>query len=161
MSHFGVISHAFNQSSEVNVLPAFRNNKIHADLEFDDSFESSNLFTAMHINSLSEDTYILTVRLDYNTNSYGQWFFFKVGRKHYNAKNNTQLSNNYRFMIINMTKSTSMFGQGLKISVCRKGVWQKEGINIKYYKNSLRKEDAENAENGTRIVPPSSDYYTL
>ena len=78
MSRFGVISYAFNQSSELNVLPSFRNNKIHADLAFDDSFESSNLFTAMHINFLSEQTYILTVRLDYNTNSYGQWFFFKV-----------------------------------------------------------------------------------
>lgn len=48
-------------------------------------------------------------------------------------------------MIINMTKSSSMFGKGLKISVCRKGVWRKEGININYYKNSLRREDV--AEN--------------
>lgn len=49
-------------------------------------------------------------------------------------------------MIINMTKSSSMFGKGLKISVCRNGVWRKEGININYYKNSLKREDlAENS----------------
>lgn len=44
-------------------------------------------------------------------------------------------------MIVNLTKSSSMFGKGLKISVCRKGVWRKEGINIRYSKNLLTRED--------------------
>ena len=47
-------------------------------------------------------------------------------------------------MLVNMTKTSSMFGLGLKISVCRNGVWRKEGTNIKYYQNSLRRDDDNN-----------------
>lgn len=86
--------------------------------------------------------YFLTVRLDYNTKSYGQWFYFKVKR----ARTTFSFSRNggsnlFKFMIINMTKNSSLFGKGLKISVCRNGVWRKEGLNINYYKNSLRREE--------------------
>ena len=86
------------------------------------------------------ELYLLTVRLDYNTKSYGQWFYFKVSRKEKLFSFNRAVNNMYKFMIVNLTKSTSMFGKGLKISVCRNGQWRKEGINIKYYKNSLRRE---------------------
>lgn len=32
-----------------------------------------------------------------------------------------------------MTKKTSLFGVSMKISVCREGIWGKEGENIRYY----------------------------
>ena len=84
---------------------------------------------------------MLTIRLDYNTKSYGQWFYFNVKRKEKVYSFSRTEKNLYKFMIINMTKSTSMFGDGLKISVCRNGVWRKEGTNIKYYQNSIRKDE--------------------
>lgn len=83
--------------------------------------------------------YFLTVRLDYNTKSYGQWFYFKVKRKENHFTFNKSERKSYKFMIINMTKNSSLFGRGLKISVCRNGTWGKEGRNIRYYKNSLRR----------------------
>lgn len=85
--------------------------------------------------------YFLTVRLDYNTKSYGQWFYFKVKRKDTHFTFSRTGSKSYKFMIINMTKNSSLFGKGLKISVCRNGIWGKEGSNIKYYRNSLRREE--------------------
>lgn len=67
--------------------------------------------------------YLLANRLDYNTRSYGQWFYFKV-------KNVTDKNGIFKFCIVNMTKNGTMFGKGLKVSVCRKGVWSKEGTGI-------------------------------
>ena len=87
-------------------------------------------------------TYILSVRLDYNTKSYGQWFYFKVKRQSKGYSFSRSRPNLYRFLIINMTKNSSLFGKGLKVSVCRKGVWGKEGTSIKYYKNSLSREES-------------------
>ena len=58
---------------------------------------------------------MLTIRLDYNTKSYGQWFYFNVKRKEKVYSFSRTEKNLYKFMIINMTKSTSMFGDGLKI----------------------------------------------
>jgi len=87
--------------------------------------------------------YLIALRFDYNTKSYGQWFYFKVNRKEQPFSFSRQTNNLFKFMIVNMTKSSSMFGKGLKISVCRNGVWRKEGINITYYKNSLKREDLE------------------
>jgi hypothetical protein len=83
--------------------------------------------------------YFLTVRLDYNTKSYGQWFYFKLKRRENHFTFSKQGNHAYKFMIINMTKNSSLFGKGLKISVCRNGIWGKEGTNIKYYRNSLRR----------------------
>lgn len=40
-----------------------------------------------------------------------------------------------------MTKSSSLFGRGLKISVCRKGIWSKEGTQIRYYKNTIKRDE--------------------
>ena len=50
-------------------------------------------------------------------------------------------NNKFRFKIINQTKKSSMFGKGLKISVCRQGVWNKQGTDIIYRKNSIRREE--------------------
>lgn len=37
----------------------------------------------------------------------------------------TEKSGDFQFCIVNMTKNGTMFGKGLKISVCRDGVWGK------------------------------------
>lgn len=87
--------------------------------------------------------YLSMVRLDYNTRSYGQWFYFKVRRKELPYSFNRSGNNFFKFAIINMTKSSSMFGHGLKVSVCRKGVWRKEGMHIRYYRNCVRREGGE------------------
>jgi hypothetical protein len=84
-------------------------------LHFDDCIESGNLYFAL---KHDRHTFLLGSRLDYNTRSYGQWFYFQV-------KNKSPTSGVFKFYIVNMTKSASMFGKGLKISVCRDGVWGK------------------------------------
>lgn len=65
------------------------------------------------------------MRFDYNTKSYGQWFYFKLKRKEPPFSFSRQMGNHFKFMIINMTKNSSMFGKGLKVSVCRNGIWRK------------------------------------
>lgn len=74
--------------------------------------------------------YLLANRLDYNTRSYGQWFYFRV-------TNLTNKKSMFKFFIINMTKNGTMFGKGLKISVCRNGIWSKEGKDIEYVQNKF------------------------
>jgi hypothetical protein len=148
MQHFAAVPYAYDQfkPDHSQKIPPYIGMDPY--LEFSDDFESSNLFSATRypesIHSSVEhsaQTYLLTIRLDYNTKSYGQWFYFKVNRKVPPFSFSRQSSTNmFKFMIVNMTKSTSMFGRGLKISVCRNGVWKKEGTNIRYYKNSLRRD---------------------
>jgi len=84
---------------------------------------------------------MMTVRLDYNTRSYGQWFYFKLNRRQSLFSFDRKPKHLYKFMLVNMTKSSSMFGLGLKISVCRNGIWRKEGTNIIYYPNNIRRDE--------------------
>lgn len=86
---------------------------------FDDEIESGNLYMALRHDQFN---YILASRFDYNTKSYGQWFFFKVSNPSYA---NIKTSGYYTFSIVNMTKNGALFGKGLKISVCRKNIWSK------------------------------------
>ena len=47
-----------------------------------------------------------------------------------------------------------MFGKGLKISICRNGVWGKEGTSIKYLPNKFLRKNP--------TLPSSNlNYYTL
>ena len=103
------------------------------------------------------------MRLDYNTKSYGQWFYFRVQRKTSNTF--SRGSDRFRFKIINMTKRTSFFGEGLKVSVCRKGVWGKEGHRINYYPNSLLRQESGSECQSDCTIPqsnnPGQGYYTF
>ena len=104
-------------------------------LIFESRFESGNLFAAFKI---SENYYQLVVQNDTNTNGYSQWFFYRVagGRK----------GQIVYFNIINLMKEYSLFNKGMKVSIYsekkadkeKKG-WDKGGINIEYYRNSLFK----------------------
>ena len=84
--------------------------------------DSDLMETYRKVGERHQGLYLLTVRLDYNTRSYGQWFYFKVKRV-YGNRNGPPIT--YKFMIINMTKNSSLFGKGLKVSVCRDGSWGK------------------------------------
>lgn len=111
------------------------------------------------------NVYLAIVRFDYNTKSYGQWFYFKVKRaeKPFSFSRDLKKTNFYKFLIINMTKSSSMFGKGLKISVCRNGVWRKEGLNIQYKKNSLIREDLLDIDSAVLLtsLKQKQYFYTL
>ena len=52
-----------------------------------------------------------------------------------------------------------MFGKGLKISVCRKGVWGKEGTDIGYLPNKFLRKSGLGRYSSTRHN--ASHYYTL
>jgi hypothetical protein len=64
-------------------------------------------------------------------------------------------------MIINMTKNSSLFGRGLKVSVCRDGQWGKEGENIRYYRNSLRRDEQISSETEIASFLPAEYFNTL
>lgn len=104
------------------------------ELEFDDKIESGNLYFALQH---EPQVYLLANRLDYNTRSFGQWFYFKV-------RNVTSKANSFKFYIVNMTKNGAMFGKGLKVSVCRNGVWSKEGTDIEYVPNKFIRKRGQN-----------------
>ena len=58
-----------------------------------------------------------------------------------------------------MTKNGTMFGKGLKVSVCRKGVWGKEGTDIEYLPNKFIRKNGLARYSTNR--QNSSHYYTL
>jgi len=78
------------------------------------------------------------MKTDFGTNSYSQWFFFRVS----NMKRGT----NYRFNIMNMLKPDCLYNQGMKI-LCNpvtsnelpKHDWSFNGKEIGYYKNCIQK----------------------
>lgn len=78
--------------------------------------------------------YELTLRTDMYTKKHTQWFYFRVG--------NMKAGVTYRFTIINLMKSSSLYSQGMKPllyserEAMEKGVgWQRTGSNIKYFRN--------------------------
>lgn len=78
--------------------------------------------------------YELTLRTDLYTTKHTQWFYFRV--------RNMKAGVTYRFTIINLMKSSSLYSQGMRPLLYseraaeEKGVgWQRTGANIKYYRN--------------------------
>ncbi|XP_028412237.1 cytosolic carboxypeptidase 2-like isoform X3 [Dendronephthya gigantea] len=107
-------------------------------LWFESRFESGNLSKAIKIGSCD---YQLWLRTDLYTEKYTQWYYFRV--------ENTQPGKVYRFTIMNLMKSGSLYSCGMKPLMYseqeakEKGIgWRRVGSNIKYYKNELKREDA-------------------
>ncbi|XP_075790448.1 cytosolic carboxypeptidase 3 isoform X2 [Pelodiscus sinensis] len=102
-------------------------------LIFEARFESGNLQKVVKV---SEFEYQLTLRTDLYTNRHTQWYYFQV--------TNTQAGMPYRFTIVNFTKPTSLYNNGMRpllysevdAKFHRVG-WQRTGDEIKYYKNNL------------------------
>uniref|UniRef100_A0A3Q0SPP9 Cytosolic carboxypeptidase 2 n=1 Tax=Amphilophus citrinellus TaxID=61819 RepID=A0A3Q0SPP9_AMPCI len=100
-------------------------------LEFESRFESGNLQKAVQVGARD---YELTLRTDMYTTKHTQWFYFRV--------RNMKAGVTYRFTIINLMKSSSLYLQGMKPLLYSErdaeenGVgWQRAGSNIKYYRN--------------------------
>ncbi|XP_026168193.1 cytosolic carboxypeptidase 2 isoform X2 [Mastacembelus armatus] len=100
-------------------------------LEFESRFESGNLQKAVQVGVYD---YELTLRTDMYTRKHTQWFYFRV--------RNMKAGVTYRFTIVNLMKSSSLYSQGMKPllyserAAKEKGVgWQRCGANIRYYRN--------------------------
>lgn len=107
-----------------------------ATLIFESRFESGNLRRAVQV---GENEYDLILKYDYGTSNYTQWYYFKVS--------NTQKDTTYKFNIINLIKPESSYNQGMRPLLYSKKEseseacigWQREGQNISYFQNSMKK----------------------
>jgi len=81
------------------------------ELQFSSDFESGNLDMAVQI---GENEYDLFLRVNSNTGGYTGWFYFEVS--------NTRRNQKVRFNILNMTKTESPYGRGMRINY-----WSKPG----------------------------------
>ncbi|XP_017274387.2 cytosolic carboxypeptidase 2 isoform X2 [Kryptolebias marmoratus] len=103
-------------------------------LEFESRYESGNLQKAMQVGIFD---YELTLRTDMYTTKHSQWFYFRV--------RNMKAGATYRFTIINLTKSSSLYSQGMRPLLYSERAatensvgWQRTGSNIKYYRNACQ-----------------------
>ncbi|ETM49201.1 hypothetical protein, variant [Phytophthora nicotianae P10297] len=148
-----------------------------SDLTFDSNFESGNLERAIRIGQFEYD---LVLRPDFNSPGHMQWFYFAVSN--IQTPNATpRAGQKYRFNIVNLCKSNSLFNQGLQPVVYsvrdahEKGKgWVRSGTDIYYFANPFVR-PARNAANFSDVVPtetsttattatptaPAMTYYTL
>ena len=75
-------------------------------LEFDAKFESGNLDKVIMVN---ENEYDLYMRVDSNTAGHFQWFYFKV---------NNKIKKEVKFNVLNFTKASSLYENGMKVCYC-------------------------------------------
>ncbi|KAK1789809.1 hypothetical protein P4O66_015693 [Electrophorus voltai] len=100
-------------------------------LSFESRFESGNLQKAVQVGLYD---YELTLRNDMYTTKHTQWFYFCVS--------NMKAGVTYRFTIINLMKSSSLYDAGMRpllyseFAAWMKGEgWRRAGANIRYYRN--------------------------
>ncbi|XP_072529822.1 cytosolic carboxypeptidase 2 isoform X2 [Salminus brasiliensis] len=112
------------------------NNKETSTLSFESRFESGNLQKAVQVGLYD---YELTLRNDMYTTKHTQWFYFRV--------RNMKAGITYRFTIINLMKSSSLYEAGMRpllyseLAAWLKGEgWHRAGSNIRYYRNLNEKE---------------------
>ncbi|KAH8385735.1 hypothetical protein KR093_010012, partial [Drosophila rubida] len=115
-------------------------------LEFESRFESGNLAKAVQI---TPTYYELYLRPDLYTSRSKQWFYFRVKRTHRNML--------YRFSIVNLVKSDSLYNDGMRpVMYSTLGAkeksegWRRCGNNISYYRNddestTTNEEDEDNS----------------
>ncbi|XP_035499423.2 cytosolic carboxypeptidase 2 [Scophthalmus maximus] len=106
-------------------------NQTDVTLEFESRFESGNLQKAVQV---GVHDYELTLRTDMYTGKHTQWFYFRV--------RNMKAGVTYRFTIVNLMKSSSLYSLGMRPlfyserAAKEKGVgWERTGSNIKYFRN--------------------------
>ncbi|TRY99704.1 hypothetical protein DNTS_002239, partial [Danionella cerebrum] len=105
-------------------------------LAFESRFESGNLQKAVQVGQFD---YELTLRTDLYTAKHTQWFYFQV--------RNMRAGVTYRFTILNLMKSSSLYSSGMRPllysenSAWLKGEgWKRAGNNIRYYKNNTEQD---------------------
>ncbi|XP_030379191.1 cytosolic carboxypeptidase Nna1 isoform X2 [Scaptodrosophila lebanonensis] len=118
-------------------------------LEFESRFESGNLAKAVQI---TPTYYELYLRPDLYTSRSKQWFYFRVRRTRRNML--------YRFSIVNLVKSDSLYNDGMRpvmystLSAKEKNEgWRRCGDNICYYRN-----DDESSSNTNEEDEDNSSY---
>jgi hypothetical protein len=106
-------------------------------LVFESRFESGNLLASIKI---SDNEYDMFLQNDINTNGHTQWYFFRVSNTRRHAK--------VKFNILNLSKSDSLYNDGMKIlafSVRAKKEknlgWHRIGSDISYFQNNYKKEN--------------------
>ncbi|XP_070132656.1 cytosolic carboxypeptidase Nna1 isoform X2 [Drosophila bipectinata] len=121
-------------------------------LEFESRFESGNLAKAVQI---TPTYYELYLRPDLYTSRSKQWFYFRVRR--------TRRKMLYRFSIVNLVKSDSLYNDGMQpVMYSTLGAkeksegWRRCGDNICYYRN-----DDESAGNSANEEEEDNSTYTL
>ncbi|KAG9333465.1 hypothetical protein JZ751_011534 [Albula glossodonta] len=105
-------------------------------LEFESRFESGNLQKAVRVGL---HDYELTLRTDLYTTKHTQWFYFRV--------RNMKVGVTYRFTIVNLMKSRSLYSLGMRPLLYSERAaqtqglgWHRAGTNIKYYCNQSESE---------------------
>ncbi|XP_017063764.1 cytosolic carboxypeptidase Nna1 isoform X7 [Drosophila eugracilis] len=121
-------------------------------LEFESRFESGNLAKAVQI---TPTFYELYLRPDLYTSRSKQWFYFRV--------RHTRRKMFYRFSIVNLVKSDSLYNDGMQpVMYSTLGAkeksegWRRCGDNICYYRN-----DDESASNSANEDDEDNSTYTL
>ncbi|KAM7348742.1 nna1 carboxypeptidase isoform 3-T3 [Cochliomyia hominivorax] len=114
-------------------------------LEFESRFESGNLAKAIQI---TPTYYELYLRPDLYTSRSKQWFYFRVKR--------TKKNMIYRFSIVNLIKSDSLYNEGMRpvmystIEAKTNNVgWKRCGDNICYYRNDEDSQPSEDDEDNS------------
>ncbi|XP_065366322.1 cytosolic carboxypeptidase Nna1 isoform X3 [Calliphora vicina] len=114
-------------------------------LEFESRFESGNLAKAIQI---TPTYYELYLRPDLYTSRSKQWFYFRVKR--------TKKNMIYRFSIVNLIKSDSLYNEGMRpvmysnTNAKTKNVgWKRCGDNICYYRNDDDSQPSEDDEDNS------------
>jgi hypothetical protein len=104
-------------------------------LVFESRFESGNLRRVIQTGDYEYDLYL---NPDHNTNSFTQWYFFRI--------QNTRRNRQYTINIKNYQKSDSLYNHGMMPLVYSrkdyekyKRSWQRDGENIVYYQNPNKK----------------------
>lgn len=149
----------FSQPEGVTDLPAFYTLTDAQDttLVFESRFESGNLRRVIQIR---EHEYDLILKPDYNTRGNTQWYYFSIS--------NTKAGVNYRLNIINMIKPDSLYNYGMKPCVYSKlqaeqskRGWRREGSDICYYQNNIKKKVGGNYYTLTFTITPENDSDTI
>nr|XP_019957671.1 PREDICTED: cytosolic carboxypeptidase 2 [Paralichthys olivaceus] len=122
-------------------------------LEFESRFESGNLQKAVQV---GVNEYELTLRTDMYTRKHTQWFYFRV--------RNMEAGVTYRFTIVNLMKSSSLYSHGMRPllyserAAKEEGVgWHRTGSNIRYYRNC----NQNTKDNNSNIIVLYSLTWTL
>lgn len=93
-------------------------------LIFDSRFENGNLRKAAKINNVE---YNLWLENDTNTRGHTQWFYFKVVYKDVALLPEVK-NHRVKFKIMNLTKSASLYSDGMKPCVWSKNRHESEGL---------------------------------
>eukprot|EP00054_Salpingoeca_dolichothecata_P030847 m.254508 g.254508 ORF g.254508 m.254508 type:complete len:1047 (+) comp26731_c1_seq3:106-3246(+) len=133
-------------------------------LVFESRFESGNLLKAYRVGPAE---YSLVLRKDLRTSRHTQWFFFSI--------RNTRAGQTYKFNIVNLLKSDSLYNHGMQPVVYsqtdkEKG-WRREGHDVCYFMNRtpITQQPNFNVNATSKSTKPDSDngrksrryFYTL